>query len=452
MLSCTEDNIDDSRFGPADDDSAPPMTVRDGAADRNPPLQLIHPWRRRVMRLFLIQMLFLIVTGANAASAQDSDTAAEATTPSADDAGQASSSETSDEQPPPKPRTPLDEDGHLVNFGRDIAPILRAHCLECHGPEDAKNDFRVDDAETLLDYVVGEDWEGSTLYTDYLATDDEEMLMPPVSHGGPLAPSELALFRVWIEEGANWPEGFELVSDAGASQAATEPPPAAPKELADRIWVAHGYLHPATIHFPIALFMLGAMFVVFGWKWPSVGTQIPLACLLMGTLTAVAACTMGWAFAPEQGYGSSWDPLDWAREVDSHRWSAIISTALAVIVSILALLAVWRDSDSLRRYWKSGLLALALMVGLVGHQGGEMSYGHDFYPRMFRILWGTTDEQAAVDGEPEAAAGEAGSADGAAGSAAGEAGSADGESGQDGTAEAAPADAGETGESESEAR
>ena len=36
--------------------------------------------------------------------------------------------------------SPVDDDGHLVRFQRDIVPIFRDRCLECHGPDDAKND------------------------------------------------------------------------------------------------------------------------------------------------------------------------------------------------------------------------------------------------------------------------------------------------------------------------
>lgn len=49
---------------------------------------------------------------------------------------------------------PLDEEGRLIRFDRDVAPILRERCLECHGPEEAKNDFRVDDVDSLMQYVA----------------------------------------------------------------------------------------------------------------------------------------------------------------------------------------------------------------------------------------------------------------------------------------------------------
>ena len=46
--------------------------------------------------------------------------------------------------------SPLNENGHLVDFRRDIAPILVHRCLDCHGPDDAKNDFRVDGHRLII--------------------------------------------------------------------------------------------------------------------------------------------------------------------------------------------------------------------------------------------------------------------------------------------------------------
>ena len=291
--------------------------------------------------------------------------------------------------------SPLDDSGNLVQFGRDIAPILRTRCLECHGPEDAKADMRVDDADSLLSYVEAGDVESSMLYTDHLTTSDEELLMPPKEKGGPLSPSEIALIRLWIEEGAQWPEGFQVQPNQIQSAPAAEPQVYDDLSLADRLWKALGYLHPAAVHFPIALFMLGAGFVVVGWKWPSVGTQIPLTCMLIGTATSIAVVAMGWSLAPTSGYGSSWEFLSFEREVDAHRWSAVIVTLLATGSSILALLAFVKDNPQLHRAWKAGLLLCGITIGLVGHQGGEMTYGRDFYPEMFRILTGQPSEPSA---------------------------------------------------------
>ena len=292
--------------------------------------------------------------------------------------------------------SPLTEDGRVVQFERDIAPILRDRCLDCHGPEDAKNDFRVDEKDTLMDYIEEGDWESSSMYVDYLTIDDPEMLMPPASKGGPLSPSELALIRVWINEGAIWPDKVQIVSTT--VQPIAEVPPT-PQTLSQRVWAFQGFFHPATVHFPVALFTVGAFFVILSWKWPVLGTQIPLACLLLGALSSIVASAMGWAFAVEQGY-SGWSTIDFDNEFFWHRWGGIIVSIVAAVFALIAIRAVRSDNESLAKVWKVGLLVIAGMVGAVGHQGGELSYGADFYPRAFRILLGT--KQDAENGaEPE---------------------------------------------------
>ena len=245
------------------------------------------------------------------------------------------------------------------------------------------------------------------MYTDYLISEDEDMIMPPKKSGGPLSPAEVALIRVWIEEGANWPDDA-VVAAAGDAMAPVDeaaPEQAAKKmALAERVWAFQGFLHPATVHFPIALLLFGAFFVVLGWKWPSLGTQVPLACLLLGAPTAIAATLMGWSFATEQGYGG-WTKIDFDSEVFWHRWSGVIVSVLSAVFAIIALVSLRRKETKLTKVWKGGLLVLAMMVGAVGHQGGELSYGHDFYPKAFRILLGTTEDEAQ---QPEVAAAEEG--------------------------------------------
>ncbi len=306
---------------------------------------------------------------------------------------------------PQEIRTPLDDEGRLVDFERDVAPILRERCLECHGPDDAKNDFRVDDADLLSIYIDAGDGEFSPLYLDYLASEDEDMLMPPPSHGGPLSPAELSLIRVWIDEGANWPEEFELVAAEGTIVEAPLPAETAspPRSLAARLWAFQGYFHPAIVHFPIALLLLGAMFVVLGLFKPSIGTQIPLACLLIGSVSAVIATLMGWSFATQQGYGG-WATFDLDSDIFWHRWSAVAVAGLSMMMAIVAVVAARRASRALTVVWKVGLLVLAGMVALVGHQGGELTYGSTFYQKAFAILYGESDEpveEAAVEGEEE---------------------------------------------------
>ena len=307
----------------------------------------------------------------------------------------------------------VDEEGRVVQFQRDIAPIFRDRCLKCHNERDLKGDFRIDDPDSVFSYVEPNELESSTLYVDYLITDDPDYLMPPHTHGGPLSAGELSLIRVWIEEGAAWPEGASVAAmdaDEVADRAETIEPP---KSLAERVWSFQGYFHPATVHFPIALLLFGAFFVVLGWVWKSLGDQIPLACLLLGAPSAVVASAMGFAFADTEGYGS-WAKFDMESEVFWHRWSGVIVAATSLFFALIALRWLRCRKPSLGRVWKFGLLVSAGMVGAVGHQGGELHYGEEFYQDAFAVLLPDSDsqEEAPAINAADAGGGESAEAEG----------------------------------------
>ena len=69
-------------------------------------------------------------------------------------------------------------------------------------------------------------------------------------------------------------------------------------------------------------------------------------------------------------------------------------------LAIIALWAIRSGSDRLKGIWKFGLLVTAAMVGLVGHQGGELHYGEEFYQKAFDILLGSPEAVADAD-QPE---------------------------------------------------
>ena len=71
-------------------------------------------------------------------------------------------------------------------------------------------------------------------------------------------------------------------------------------------------------------------------------------------------------------------------------------------LAIVALRGIKNPSARVERTWKIGLLVVAAMVGAVGHQGGEMTYGKDFYPKAFRVLLGT-EVEASTENESKGA-------------------------------------------------
>lgn len=299
---------------------------------------------------------------------------------------QTTASEEKTTEPSDEARSTPGSNSGLVDFQRDVAPLLAKRCLECHGPKQAKNDFRTDDPEILMGYIEAGDSSNSSLVNDYLITSDPDSLMPPASHGGPLPTAEIALLKLWIDEGAIWPAGATVVAAGEAGE--SKPVPAAdkliPSSLATRLWAFQGFFHPATVHFPIALLLVGAL-AAAGSYLPGWTSAEPIAkyCLFFGAIFAVVACFMGWSFATERGYGS-WTETD--GEIFWHRWSGIILAIFSVILMLLS----WKSnrSGSTKHIWKLGMLLAAVIVGLVGHQGGELTYGKAMYDRAFEYLLG----------------------------------------------------------------
>jgi len=107
-----------------------------------------------------------------------------------------------------------------IDFTRDIAPIFRAHCLDCHGAKTQKSGYRLDVRTQALaggDFgaaaIVPGRSADSPLYR-YVAGLEQDVRMPPAdSQTAPLTKAELELLRRWIDSGAVWPENASAKLD-----------------------------------------------------------------------------------------------------------------------------------------------------------------------------------------------------------------------------------------------
>ena len=105
------------------------------------------------------------------------------------------------------------QDEEQVDYARDVQPILEAFCYECHGEDRSlrEADLRLDIKENAFADLGGfpniapGDPDDSELYIR-VSSEFLEMRMPPYEAGTQLTEEQIETIRLWILQGAEWPE------------------------------------------------------------------------------------------------------------------------------------------------------------------------------------------------------------------------------------------------------
>ncbi len=293
---------------------------------------------------------------------------------------------------------PVMGDGPDVSFEKDIKPILENHCINCHGPEEPEG-TRLDVREDAMDYIEEGDAENSAFY-EHLISDDEEELMPPPDEENPLTQEQIQLVATWINEGAEWPDGIEIVDAQAAKEApeednseednSDEGEDTAPAEVEvdNTVWNAIGSLHPAAIHLPIGLLIAAGLFALFSIRGNFVMSDCAYYCLWLGTIGAIIACISGWWFSPMENRGTVTefqDLFNQDQKIFWHRTSSLVCTGFAFLLCLFAAGARAKDPDD-GVLWKLGLMVLACGIAFAGHKGGELTHGKDLYKDLNKLI------------------------------------------------------------------
>lgn len=135
-----------------------------------------------------------------------------------------------------------------------------------------------------------------------------------------------------------------------------------------------GRLHVVLIHFPVALLLLAApLEIAARYSGDSFWRRAGLECLGLGAAAALVAAGTGWANAHFETQGGAL-----AEIVFWHRWCGVGVVAL----SLVALLVAHRDRA--RTLYVLLLLATAGLTGWVGHLGGSLVFGEDYFEKALR--------------------------------------------------------------------
>ncbi len=98
-------------------------------------------------------------------------------------------------------------------FQETVAPILAKHCAHCHNRQESKGDFSVQDATAFFaeGYVEPGDGAASHLLDLISAPAGGQPEMP--KSGAPLTAAQIKAIEQWVDAGASWPDGFEILPD-----------------------------------------------------------------------------------------------------------------------------------------------------------------------------------------------------------------------------------------------
>lgn len=130
-------------------------------------------------------------------------------------------------------------------------------------------------------------------------------------------------------------------------------------------------LHPATIHFPIALFLMAAATELFVMRRKGSGPEGAVRVLVYGGAAgAVVAVLFGWI------HTGLWFGGDTVMQV--HRWNGMLIAVLGLAMAYLAS----RPSQN-RAGLRTAIFSMAALVLVQGLLGGELAHG----PNHLGISW-----------------------------------------------------------------
>lgn len=101
-----------------------------------------------------------------------------------------------------------------ADFVRDIRPIFQKHCYDCHSESQQESGFRLDVKAAAFrggdnhgpDIIAGNALDSPLIR--FITSDNEAEVMPPA---GRMSATEIDLLTRWVNEGAVWPDGVDLV-------------------------------------------------------------------------------------------------------------------------------------------------------------------------------------------------------------------------------------------------
>lgn len=95
-----------------------------------------------------------------------------------------------------------------IDFVHQVVPILKGHCTECHGSDEAKGGFSLNTREMFLeDEAAAPGSAAESYFLELIEDTDPDYQMPPEKKDRVPA-AQVAVLKTWIDEGMKWEPGF----------------------------------------------------------------------------------------------------------------------------------------------------------------------------------------------------------------------------------------------------
>ncbi len=112
-----------------------------------------------------------------------------------------------------------------VDFVKDVQPLLRERCFECHAAGNEEGGLNLGIRQRVMEggdhgpaLITGDSANSRLIHL--VAGLDPKEAMPPPPDQKPLSKDEVGLLRAWIDQGAKWPDGADVL-DPRAEKAKT---------------------------------------------------------------------------------------------------------------------------------------------------------------------------------------------------------------------------------------
>jgi len=132
-----------------------------------------------------------------------------------------------------------------------------------------------------------------------------------------------------------------------------------------------GRFHPLVVHLPIGFLFFAFILEVFArWKGnKAVTAAVPLA-LLLGALSALVACILGYMLSLSGDYQGE--------ALDTHFWFGVATTGVAFFAWLISSKKLKIEKLQQGKPYMATLALIVILLSVTGHYGGNLTHGSDY--------------------------------------------------------------------------